>query len=58
MPTANAVVLKVATEEPLAVEIVPVPSVLEPSVKVTVPVGSGVTPVGPAMVAVKVTWLP
>ncbi len=49
VPTARVVVLNVATPELLSV---PVPSVVDPSMKVTVPVG---VPDDPVTVAVKVT---
>ena len=39
-------------------ESVPVPSVVVPSMKVTVPVGTVVFPAGPDTVAVKVTFAP
>jgi hypothetical protein len=54
VPTSKLLVLKVATPEPLRV---PVPSVVVPSMKVTVPVGVPVPVVG-VTVAVNVTDWP
>jgi hypothetical protein len=54
IPTARFEVVNVATPEPFSV---PVPSVLVPSMNVTVPVGV-VPPVGGTTVAVNVTLLP
>ena len=53
VPTASALVLNVAFPEPLRV---PLPSVVEPSLNVTLPVGVGPDPA--LTVAVKVTELP
>ncbi len=44
--------MNVAVVTPAVVDSVPVPSVVEPSVNVTVPLGAGSTPVGPDTVAV------
>ena len=52
MPTARADVVKVA----LSLATVPVPRVVVPSLKVTVPLGN--PPNAPVMVAVKVTGVP
>ena len=54
-PTGSAVVAYVATPEE---ESVPVPSVVVPSMKVTVPPGVPVLPDAPVTVAVKVTLVP
>lgn len=54
VPTASADALYVATPEPFSV---PVPRVVAPFMKVTVPVGAG-TPEVPVTVAVKVTLDP
>ncbi len=60
VPGASELVGKIAATAapPSTIVTGSLPNVVLPSEKVTDPVGIGVTPTGPATVAVKITWVP